>query len=397
MRIKNLVAGLLVVLAAPQALAVEPADVARHYAHLGHAVFEDALLTARELSRAVAELRQRPSPRTLEAARQTWIWARVPYSQSEVFRFGNANVDDWEGQVNAWPLDEGLIDYVASSYAGAEGNAYARHNVIAGDEPITADLLRSYQEKAGAEVNVAIGYHAIEFLLWGQDLNQAPSDSGMRPHTDFLTGPGCTHGNCERRGQYLQVAADLLVTDLEQMVAEWAPGVPGNHRAQLASEPPEKVLQRMLLGMAILSQSELAGERINVALLAGAQEEEQSCFSDNTHADIVENARGIENLFRGAYRRVDGSAVAGPGLSALLAERAPDLQHQLANTFTLSRQRAAAIADAARAGEHFDQQIAAGNRAGQERVRSVVRVLKQQGRLLHGSAAALGLADLRPL
>src|SRR5690606_40623199 len=101
---------------------------------------------------------------------------RVPYMQTEAFRFGNAVVDDWEGQVNAWPLDEGLIDYVEADYQHALGNPGATANIIAstairiGEDSvdvsqITPELLASLNELAGSEANVATGYHAIEFLL----------------------------------------------------------------------------------------------------------------------------------------------------------------------------------------------------------------------------------------
>jgi putative iron-regulated protein len=106
----------------------------------------------------------------------------VPYQQTEAFRFGNPIVDDWEGRVNSWPLDEGLIDYTAGDY-GNEENTLATLNVIAtpkftlsGKEidatTITPDLISgTLHEADGIEANVASGYHAIEFLLWGQDLN----------------------------------------------------------------------------------------------------------------------------------------------------------------------------------------------------------------------------------
>ena len=43
-----------------------------------------------------------------------------------------AYVDDWEGKVNAWPLDEGLIDYTAASYGGAsDENPFYTANIIA--------------------------------------------------------------------------------------------------------------------------------------------------------------------------------------------------------------------------------------------------------------------------
>ena len=94
-------------------------DVLSHYADLAHAKYEDSLISARSLQGAVNQFIAEPTEANLANAKEAWLAARVPYQQSEVYRFGNAIVDDWEGKVNAWPLDEGLIDYVAASY-GAE-------------------------------------------------------------------------------------------------------------------------------------------------------------------------------------------------------------------------------------------------------------------------------------
>src|SRR5690606_39218501 len=209
--------------------AAEPKAVVKTYADIALAAYEDSLATARHLQQAVYALIERRSAETLQAARQAWLEARVPYQQTEAYRFGNPIVDDWEGRVNAWPLDEGMIDYVDASYGTeSDANAYYIVNVIAnpeisvGGKPIdasviTADLLaETLHEADGNEANVATGYHAIEFLLWGQDLTgtgPAPADrqgtpqqrhAGNRPHTDF-DPKACTGGNCERRAQYLKV------------------------------------------------------------------------------------------------------------------------------------------------------------------------------------------------
>ena len=81
--------------------------VLSHYADLAHAVYGDSLTTVRDLQKAVGRLLAKPTAENLDAARAAWFASRVPYQQSEVYRFGNAIVDDWEGKVNAWPLDEG--------------------------------------------------------------------------------------------------------------------------------------------------------------------------------------------------------------------------------------------------------------------------------------------------
>ena len=382
------------------------AAVVNHYADLALATFGDALATAEALQRAVDQLLQAPTEANLQAARAAWLAARAPYMQSEVFRFGNPVVDDWEGQLNAWPLDEGLIDYVAGDYQHALGNPGATANIIAsaqlkiGDKTLdlarlTPELLAGLNELAGSEANVATGYHAIEFLLWGQDLNGTNPGAGARPATDFAAGDACTGGHCERRGQYLRAATTLLVQDLRYMVGQWQPGA-DNYRASLLKERPEQGLRKMLFGMGSLSLGELAGERMKVALEANSTEDEHDCFSDNTHNSHFYNARGVRNVYLGEYRRADGSVLSGPSLAALVKARdaAADaaLQRQLATT----EQRLQALVDSAAQGQHFDQLIAAGNRAGNALVQQGIDALVAQTAGIEAAARALGIQHLNP-
>src|SRR6185295_14909507 len=211
---------------------IDRADVVKTYADIGQAMYEDALARARVLQKALRVLVDAPSEATLKAARESWLSAREPYMQTEVFRFGNSVVDEWEGKVNAWPLDEGLIDYVEGQYGTeSDSNPYYTANVIANKRlkvgsktldasSITKKVLRDLHEIGGVEANVATGYHAIEFLLWGQDLNGTGPGAGNRPASDYDTA-NCAHGNCDRRAAYLKTAASLLVDDLQEMVGNW--------------------------------------------------------------------------------------------------------------------------------------------------------------------------------
>ena len=126
---------------------------------------------------------------------------------------------------------------------------------------------------------MATGYHAIEFLLWGQDLHGTGPGAGERPYTDYDTA-NCTGGNCDRRAQYLAAASDLLVSDLEEMVGNWK--ADGAARKGLVDGEPKAGLSTILTGMGSLSYGELAGERMKLGLLLHDPEEEHDCFSDNT-------------------------------------------------------------------------------------------------------------------
>lgn len=381
--------------------------VVRHYADLALAVFGDALSSAKALQQAVDALLAKPDADTLQAARAAWIAARVPYMQSEVFRFGNPVVDEWEGQLNAWPLDEGLIDYVAADYQHALGNPGASANIVANSEiqvgeekvdvaSITGETLASLNELAGSEANVATGYHAIEFLLWGQDLNGTAPGAGQRPASDYVVGEGCSGGHCERRRAYLKAVTDLLVSDLEYMVGQWQPRVADNYRAGLEREPAANGLRKMFFGMGSLSLGELAGERMKVPLEANSTEDEQDCFSDNTHNAHFYDGKGIRNVYLGEYRRLDGSLLSGPSLSSLVARADAQADASLKADLDASEARLQALVDSAAKGQHFDQLIAADNAAGQQLVREAIAALVKQTGSIEQAAARLGIGDLSP-
>jgi len=393
--------------AASQANDAAAKAVVANYANMVFAVFSDAEASAKTLRTAVDTFLAKPDATTLKAARDAWIAARVPYMQTEVFRFGNTLIDDWEGQVNAWPLDEGLIDYVAKDYQHALGNPGATANIIANTEiqvgedkvdvkDITAEKLASLNELGGSEANVATGYHAIEFLLWGQDLHGNGPGAGERPASDYLEGAGGTGGHNERRRTYLKAVTDLLVSDLEQMVNNWKPGVADNYRATLESESGQSGLRKMLFGMGSLSLGELAGERMKVALEANSSEDEHDCFSDNTHNSHFYNAKGIRNVYLGEYVRTDGSKISGPSLSSLVAKVDPATDATLRADLDATQARMQVLVDRANNGEHFDQLIAAGNTQGNQIVRDAIASLVKQTGAIEQAAGKLGITDLNP-
>jgi putative iron-regulated protein len=381
--------------------------VVSHYADLALAVFSDAASTGKTLQGAIDALLANPNDDTLKAAREAWLAARVPYMQTEVFRFGNPVVDDWEGQLNAWPLDEGLIDYVAQDYQHALGNPGASANIIANTElqvgedkvdvsTITPELLASLNELGGSEANVATGYHAIEFLLWGQDLNGTNPGAGERPASDFVVGEGATGGNNERRRAFLKAATDLLVSDLDEMVGQWQAGVADNYRASLEGESAENGLRKMLFGMGSLSLGELAGERMKVALEANSTEDEHDCFSDNTHNSHFYNGKGIRNVYLGEYKKVDGTTLTGPSLSSLVAKVDAAADSTLKADLEATEAKLQALVDSANNGKHFDQLIAADNAEGQQIVRDAIAALVKQTGAIEQAAGKLGISDLNP-
>ncbi|MEM1237149.1 MAG: imelysin family protein [Pseudomonadota bacterium] len=377
------------------------ADVLTNYANIAEAAYGDSLSTAQTLQAAVNELVSNPSPEAFDAAKDAWLASRGPYQQTEVYRFGNAIVDDWEGKVNAWPLDEGLIDYVDASYGGpTDENPAAVLNVVAnpsftlGGETvdaseITAELLEgTLHEADGVESNVATGYHAIEFLLWGQDLNGHGAGAGGRTWTDYAMGDDCTNANCDRRGQYLKAATDLLVSDLEWITAQWAEG--GEARETVLADEDAGIVA-ILTGMGSLSYGEQAGERMRLGLMLNDPEEEHDCFADNTHNSHYYDALGIQNVYWGTYVGVDGTVTTGASLADLVAATDEALDLEMKGKLAATMFEMAQMKHAAEAGFRYDQMLERGNAEGEALIMGAVNGLIDQTRTIERVVAALEL------
>ncbi|WP_299687773.1 imelysin family protein [uncultured Tateyamaria sp.] len=390
-----------VLLAAAPAYA-DKAAVLDNYADIALAKYTDSLITAQALLAAVTDLTETPSAEALQAAKAAWLASRVPYQQTEVYRFGNAIVDDWEGKVNAWPLDEGLIDYVDATYGYAtDENEYAALNVVAnatftlsGERVDSSDITPALLEGAlheadGVESNVATGYHAIEFLLWGQDLNGHGAGAGNRPWTDYATGDACTGGHCDRRADYLTAATTLLVSDLEWMAAQWQDG--GDARAQLTADE-DAGISSILTGMGSLSYGEQAGERMRLGVMLNDPEEEHDCFSDNTHNSHFYDALGIRNVYLGSYTRIDGTIVRGTSLSSLVAQADAGVDAELTARLDATMMEMSELKTAAEAGFAYDMMLERGNDAGEALIMGAVNALVDQTRSIERAVSTLGVS-----
>jgi len=396
-------AGIAGFAAAPAIAEVSPKDVVKTYADIAQAMYEDAHTASLSLQKAVDALIASPSEATLKAAREAWIAARPWYMHSEPFRFGNPIVDEWEGNVNAWPLDEGLIDYVDASYGDkSEENPLFTANVIANKKlklgkedvdasTITPELLRDKLNGAmGSDANVAIGWHAIEFLLWGQDLNGTGPGAGNRPWTDYSTKE-CTHNNCDRRATYLKVATAMLVQDLGDMASWWAPG--GKARAELEAKDGKAGLGVILTGLGSLSFGELAGERIKLGLVLHDPEEEHDCFSDDTHHSYYNSELGIISVWKAHYVRLDGKVLEGPSLAALAAEKDAKASATVDTRLDETLARFVKVKEEGDkpGGQRWDQLIGADNPEGNKMIQGLVDGLVAQTRALEAVVAAIGV------
>ncbi|HFG0565073.1 imelysin family protein [Flavobacterium psychrophilum] len=279
-------------------------EVIENYANIAYENYKKAYDDAVILKSAITTFTTTPTQVNFDNAKNKWKVARESYGTTEAFRFANGPIDDdlkTETLLNSWPMDENFIDYVD----GATNAGIINDPVL---YPIIDKATLSAQNVLDiGELNVSVGYHAIEFLLWGQDLT-APSvkKPGQRPYTDYLTTGG-TASNQARRALYLSVCADLLTENLLHMVNQWKVG--GVYRTTFLGLAENVALKNMYLGITTLISAELPVERMEVAVGNASQEDEHSCFSDNTHRDIILNLQGVINVYQGKYGSIDGASL----------------------------------------------------------------------------------------
>lgn len=342
--------------------------VVSNYVVVVSATYHDSLIAVRKLKSAVQELLAQPSERTLKGARDAWLDSRIPYLQTEVCRFYDGPIEEVEGLINAWPIDENYIDYVIGVPQAGAINALSTY------PKLTRELIISLNEKEG-ERNISTGFHAIEFLLWGQDSN--PAGPGTRSWTDYQRGTL----NAQRRRLYLKLITDLLVEHLEKVSAAWAEGKPDNYRSEFLRLDPDAALGKILKGMGALSGAELAGERLTVPYETKEQEDEHSCFSDNTHNDMIYDALGIQNIYLGRYR-----AIQGPGMHDLLAQIDPKFGKELKEQIDRSLKCARSIP------VPFDQAILGASGApGRATIKKAIHAFQTQSEMIAKAAKLLSL------
>ncbi len=329
------------------------AEFVSNYVNIVTASYQDAMTKLLDLQTAVNTFVTTPTDANFTNAKNAWLASREPYGQTEAYRFYDGPIDgadgEPEGYINAWPLDEALIDYVADG-TGGQDLSDNRQNIVNNTEQYPTFTKENLKELSGFnnnESNVTIGFHAIEFLLWGQD-NSAPAAkmNGQRAYTDYTTATNAT-----RRGQYLKVVTDLLVDDLQSVVDQWKEGA--TYRNTFLSQNSNVSINMILTGAAKLSKGELAGERMAVAVENQAQEDEHSCFSDNTNRDIFLNAQSINNIINGSYTSVNGTVISGTSLIDVLTLVNPTEAAALTAVADEAMRKVTVISDT----KHFDNQI----------------------------------------
>jgi putative iron-regulated protein len=274
-----------------------------NYRELVSSLYKQCVVTVDHLNQKIEFFIQHVNEDNFYELRQQWINSKQCYSMAEATRFSGTYIDEIDTLINAWPIDELYIDYTLTKpKSGIIGNEQIN---------ITQSNLFKLNEQQG-ETNISIGYHAIEFLLWGQDFNA--DGPGERLWTDYSE-----RTDAKRRKTYLITIGALLQSHMNDLLFEWE-----SNPNQLQN------IDQIISGLGTFIKAELVGERMQVALDTFDQEDEQSCFSDQTNNDIISNIKGVLSVLTGHLNLKNQSHfVKEPGLIDLFRQKDYDLSEKL--------------------------------------------------------------------
>lgn len=384
-------------------------------ADMAYVVYQDAWTLSKRLSSIIRLFVEEPTVSHMVAARKAWLNARETYLLTRVYQTAinsleqDAKQEDIQQvytRIEGWPIKEAAIDYVANDIDGDVGFPLVLggkpFNLIAAEEALPALNSTVLEELQNKQEQVLTGFHVIEFLLWGQDLNQdltanpiRDASPGQRSLADYFSVQEqglCRSGDkvvaftvCQRRAELLVAVADLLVDDLYNIMSAWEPEQGVFHNALNAQ--PQSGLLALLDGFAEqLQQTTRLVEPLNAS-----QEWEESDFSDNTHRDIVLPIKGLENVYRGSYKQLNSEIFEVEGLQKLIyslqqAELAGRFEQQLQDTAG-----ALLMFDIlANSGTPFDMQIQTAH--GQENITAAKQSLTSTGEILREMRATFANA-----
>lgn len=314
-----------------KSLSIDSSSFTTQVGIMAYTSLSQANQAAQFFDNKLASFMHHPNPATQSEVQQAWrsaydlflasfIYSYIPIKDPVEWHKQRMAYQDLLIQLDSWPIEGGYIDYV-------EGYPFSG---------IVNDLTLSINEQSirvqhgfTDSSNASLGYHALEFMLWGessanqtmrsaQDFvpqeNTAPvplSDAEQalnNPHADdfseerivdelpatelasdeSITPPIIVSQNHNRRRQYIQLISDLLLKDIHSLQRRWEPSS-GYYAQVLQQSSDAEVLRAAFIAAQDLLSKEMLTKRFRLT---------SSEFSHSSHDDLLALLSGLESWFK---------------------------------------------------------------------------------------------------
>ena len=282
-------------------LSASAKEIALEYVQQIDTDFKQAGIEIEKFQSSIATLTDQTNIENLNLSKQAWLNAHSAYELTTLHRYyatqlmgeqDSLVLMQLQYQINHWPIVPGYIDYV---------DGYPDSGIVHDiNVNLDADSLR--EQHGSFDVSeVTLGFHAIEFLLWGYD-----ADSVARPATDFdavleLTPKEIESGytleqlSNNRRRLFLSVVVDTLVKDFLALQSLWLAEEPSISQ-RIESISGTELIVILADSMSAMLTQELLQRSLYPMLNGNFVESVQSPYSRSTQNAVSSQLSGLERL-----------------------------------------------------------------------------------------------------
>jgi putative iron-regulated protein len=178
--------------------------------------YSNASLAIREFEGHSQLFLAHPTQQLLLELRDRWNTAHQAYLACQLYqmlafsRSGQKQLELTKQRVNAWPIQGGYIDYLP----GYQFTGIINDSTLA----ITLDNLLSQHQFSDLS-DVSVGFHALEFLLWGEGFDRPASD--FQASDSQLSEQGIELDANNRRRTYFELLTSHIIAELDGLSQRW--------------------------------------------------------------------------------------------------------------------------------------------------------------------------------
>jgi len=277
-------------------------QIALDYAEQIRVDFSQVSIEIEKLQSAIGEFLAQTNIENLDRARQSWLLAHSAYELTTLHRYFAASILDEQNsiallqlqyQINHWPIVPGYLDYV---------DGYPDSGIVH-DINVSLDSIGLRDQHGAFDISeVTLGFHVLEFLLWGSRDTQ----SELRSVDDFIeidaldasqieSGYSLEQLSNNRRRQLLAIIADILLGDFRELGSLWS------DQLERAEQSIDRTSQTELIttladSMSAMLTEELLLRSLYPMLNGDFVESIQSPYSLSTQNAVSSQLSGLESL-----------------------------------------------------------------------------------------------------
>lgn len=252
----------------------------------------------------------------LVAAQNAWRKARIPWKHAEMVRLGPVEELRLGAAIDFWPVRPDTIEAAITS----------------APEPVTAEHIAALGTSSK-------GLPAIEYLLFDP----------IGGNATILTSLGGMDAAAVKRCDYARALAETFANDAAALEAAWNP-MGGAYIDELVNAGAGSKTftsgQAGIAGIVNLLNASLQGlneNKLSAPLGLNTASPDatlvESRYSDNSLTDLLENLRGVEEIYYGRHGETSGQ-----GLSVLVNARSSAIDSAVKTALTDAESKVSAIA-----------------------------------------------------